>query len=94
MSFNNLNLIPSVLKAIIQEGYTEPTPIQVEAIPTILDNKDILGCAQTGTGKTAAFSIPILQMLFEREFVKQKNKPVNHFLWGVKSTFDPCSATI
>ncbi|MCK4795883.1 MAG: DEAD/DEAH box helicase [Spirochaetes bacterium] len=76
MSFNNLNLIPSLLKAIKQEGYTKPTPIQAEAIPAILDNKDILGCAQTGTGKTAAFSIPLLQMLFERELKKQKNKPV------------------
>ncbi len=77
MSFNNLNLIPSIMKAIKQEGYTEPTPIQAEAIPAILENKDILGCAQTGTGKTAAFSIPILQMLFKREFIKQNNKPVH-----------------
>lgn len=76
MSFNNLNLIPSILKAIKQEGYTEPTPIQLKAIPAILDNKDILGCAQTGTGKTAAFSIPILQMLFNREFMSRQNKTV------------------
>lgn len=64
MTFENLNLIEPVLRALKQEGYTEPTPIQAEAIPVVLDGHDLLGCAQTGTGKTAAFSIPIIQQLY------------------------------
>ena len=63
MTFENLNLIEPILKALKTEGYTKPTPIQAQAIPYILQQRDILGCAQTGTGKTAAFSIPILQLL-------------------------------
>jgi len=63
MSFQNLNLIEPILEALKIEGYITPTPIQAEAIPLILDRKDILGCAQTGTGKTAAFAIPIIQLL-------------------------------
>ena len=66
MSFENLNLIKPLLKALEQEGYTTPTPIQQQAIPVILERKDILGSAQTGTGKTAAFAIPILQILNEK----------------------------
>ena len=63
MTFENLNLIEPILKALKTEGYTKPTPIQAQAIPYVLQQRDILGCAQTGTGKTAAFSIPILQLL-------------------------------
>ena len=63
MSFENLNLIEPILRALKTEGYTIPTPIQEQSIPIILDRKDLLGCAQTGTGKTAAFAIPILQIL-------------------------------
>lgn len=63
MSFENLNLIEPILKAIKIEGYTVPTPIQEQAIPIILERRDLLGCAQTGTGKTAAFAIPMLQIL-------------------------------
>lgn len=63
MSFENLNLIEPILKALKKEGYTAPTPIQEQSIPIILERKDLLGCAQTGTGKTAAFAIPILQIL-------------------------------
>ncbi|WP_178023470.1 DEAD/DEAH box helicase [uncultured Paenibacillus sp.] len=63
MQFNELNLIPSILKALEQENYTAPTPIQQQAIPPILSGRDLLGCAQTGTGKTAAFAIPTLQLL-------------------------------
>ncbi|WP_242916882.1 DEAD/DEAH box helicase [Pontibacter liquoris] len=65
MTFENLNLIEPILKALKTEGYTTPTPIQEKSIPIILQKKDLLGCAQTGTGKTAAFSIPILQLLSE-----------------------------
>jgi ATP-dependent RNA helicase RhlE len=63
MQFNEMNILPAILKAIEEEGYNTPTPIQAEAIPQVLKGSDILGCAQTGTGKTAAFSIPILQLL-------------------------------
>lgn len=66
MTFENLNLVEPILKALQQEGYEMPTPIQEKAIPIVLDGKDLLGCAQTGTGKTAAFSIPILQKLYAR----------------------------
>ena len=64
MTFKELNIIEPILKALVEEGYSTPTPIQQEAIPIILNNSDILGCAQTGTGKTAAFSVPILQKLY------------------------------
>ncbi len=63
MLFKELHLIAPILKALETEGYTEPTPIQEQAIPHVLRGKDLLGCAQTGTGKTAAFAIPILQNL-------------------------------
>lgn len=63
MSFENLNLIKPIQKALASEGYTVPTPIQSKAIPVLLEGRDLIGCAQTGTGKTAAFAIPILQIL-------------------------------
>ena len=66
MTFKELNLITPILKAIDREGYKEPSPIQAKAIPLLLEGRDLLGCAQTGTGKTAAFATPILQMLYER----------------------------
>ena len=67
MSFETLNLIEPILKALKTEGYTNPTPIQEQSILVVLDRKDLLGCAQTGTGKTAAFAIPILQILQEEK---------------------------
>lgn len=66
MTFNDLNLIPPILKALSLENYTSPTPIQEESIPAALAGRDILGCAQTGTGKTAAFSLPIIQLLSQQ----------------------------
>ena len=62
MQFKELKVIPEILKALEEENYSQATPIQEEAIPIILDGKDMLGCAQTGTGKTAAFAIPTLQI--------------------------------
>jgi len=71
MSFEKLSLIEPVMRALKSEGYIQPTPIQEQAIPVLLQRKDLLGCAQTGTGKTAAFAIPILQLLHQDElFVK------------------------
>ncbi len=64
MKFTDLGIIDQILKALEDEGYTHPTPIQEQSIPILLDRKDLLGCAQTGTGKTAAFTIPILQHLY------------------------------
>jgi ATP-dependent RNA helicase RhlE len=61
--FQDLNLIGPLLRALEEEGYSEPTPIQAKAIPHVLTGKDLLGCAQTGTGKTAGFALPILQRL-------------------------------
>lgn len=63
MSFQALNLIEPIQKALAEEGYSTPTPIQAQAIPAILQGKDLLGVAQTGTGKTAAFAIPTIQLL-------------------------------
>jgi ATP-dependent RNA helicase RhlE len=74
MTFNELNLIEPILKALQAEGYTTPTPIQQQAIPFILQEKDLLGCAQTGTGKTAAFAIPILQLLSNNTISKNSGK--------------------
>jgi len=67
MKFENLNLIAPILSAIKSKGYTVPTPIQMQSIPPILEGRDIMGCAQTGTGKTAAFAIPMLQKLYENK---------------------------
>ncbi len=71
MSFESLGLLPELLRAIADEGYTEPSPIQLKAIPPVLARQDIMGCAQTGTGKTAGFALPILQMLAPQ----QNNSP-------------------
>ena len=73
MTFKDLNITEPILKAIEEKGYANPTPIQVKAIPAALTGKDILGCAQTGTGKTAAFAIPILQHL---QALKNRDKSI------------------
>lgn len=67
LSFSNLQLVEPLLKALAELNYTTPTPIQAQAIPLLLEKKDLLGCAQTGTGKTAAFSLPILQNLASQQ---------------------------
>src|SRR5688572_30395766 len=71
MSFSNLKLIKPLVLALDKKGYTVPTPIQQQSIPSILEGRDIFGCAQTGTGKTAAFALPILQLLSS----KPQNQP-------------------
>ncbi len=63
MSFADLGLAPELLRAVSDQGYTEPTPVQAEAIPLVLAGRDLMAGAQTGTGKTAAFVLPMLQRL-------------------------------
>lgn len=70
-TFQSLQLIQALMRALDEEGYTQPTPIQQQAIPEVLKGRDLLGCAQTGTGKTAAFSLPMLQLL-------QQSGPAKH----------------
>ena len=63
MLFEQLGLGPDILKAVADAGYTSPTPIQALAIPSVLQGHDVLGCAQTGTGKTASFTLPMIEAL-------------------------------
>jgi ATP-dependent RNA helicase RhlE len=74
MTFDKLDIVDPILRAIEAKGYTNPTPIQAEAIPILLQKRDLLGCAQTGTGKTATFAIPILQHLLKDGQGKGKRK--------------------
>ena len=76
MSFQPLGLIEPILQALQQQGYTHPTPIQEKAIPAILQQRDLLGCAQTGTGKTAAFVLPVLQLMQVEPPVAAKRPPI------------------
>lgn len=77
MKFDELNLIEPILKALNEEGYTNPTPIQEKSIPILLEGTDLLGCAQTGTGKTAAFAIPIIQLLYNRKESGERNNKIH-----------------
>jgi ATP-dependent RNA helicase RhlE len=79
MKFDQLGLIQPILSALASEGYTTPTPIQEKAIPLVLKRKDLLGCAQTGTGKTAAFAIPIIQLLSSERPVQGK-RPIRSLI--------------
>jgi ATP-dependent RNA helicase RhlE len=74
MHFESLNIIEPILKSLKEEGYTIPTPIQAQAIPIVLQGTDLIGCAQTGTGKTAAFAVPILQLLSKTKTFDKKRK--------------------
>ena len=74
MLFNELNLMKPLLEAVSANGYEKPTPIQEATIPLVLSGKDVLGCAQTGTGKTAAFALPILQSLMKQADTASKGK--------------------
>jgi len=76
MNFEDLNVAPAILKALARENYTTPTPIQEQAIPPILAGRDLLGCAQTGTGKTAAFAVPILQRLGGEDKEKSSKRTI------------------
>lgn len=74
MTFKSLHIIEPILKSLAEEGYTTPTPIQAQAIPIILEGGDLLGSAQTGTGKTAAFAIPIIQLLSAKKAHEKTKK--------------------
>ena len=76
MRFDELGLAPEILRAITEEGYTDPTPIQAQAIPIVLSGKDLMGGAQTGTGKTAAFTLPLLQRILP--FASPSPSPARH----------------
>jgi ATP-dependent RNA helicase RhlE len=76
LSFQKLNIIEPILRALTNEGYTTPTPIQEQAIPLVLQQKDLFGCARTGTGKTAAFAIPVLQLLHEQKLVSKDHNTI------------------
>ncbi len=76
MNFESLGLIEPLLKALHQEGYENPTPIQQQAIPIVLQGTDLLGCAQTGTGKTAAFALPVIQQLHTRPIDQKGKRPI------------------
>ncbi|MBL0218818.1 MAG: DEAD/DEAH box helicase [Myxococcales bacterium] len=76
MLFSELGLIPPLATAVAAEGYVEPTPIQARAIPHVLAGRDLLGLAQTGTGKTAAFALPILQRLANQPTIQARSRPI------------------
>ena len=76
MLFEDLSLSKSIQRAVFEEGYTNPTPIQEKAIPIVLAGKDLVGCAQTGTGKTAAFAIPIIHNLHRMVGSSKKTKQI------------------
>ncbi len=73
MLFQKLNIIEPILKALKNQGYTNPTPIQEQCIPVILEGNDLEGCAQTGTGKTAAFAVPILQLVYNEQIIQKRS---------------------
>ena len=76
MSFKDLHIIKPLLQAVADSGYDEPTLIQQLCIPHILDKKDIIASAQTGTGKTASFALPILQLLFDKQDAPKRGKKI------------------
>lgn len=80
MTFQELELIEPIYKALKEEGYNTPTPIQAKAIPIILQQRDLLGCAQTGTGKTAAFAIPMLQLLYNNPIQRHEKSRIRSLI--------------
>ncbi len=97
MTFQELHLLPALTRAVGELGYTEPSPIQAQAIPPVLEKRDLIGCAQTGTGKTAAFAIPILQNLTAEQAAAPRGKrpiraliltPTRELALQIKQSFD------
>lgn len=95
-SFSELNLIPELLETINEMKFTKPTPIQAEAIPHALEGKDIIGLAQTGSGKTAAFAIPILQSLWDAQtpYFGLVLAPTRELAYQIKETFDALGSSM
>ncbi|KAG2733818.1 hypothetical protein G9P44_003343 [Scheffersomyces stipitis] len=95
-TFSELKLVPELLEAIQQMKFSKPTPIQSEAIPHALEGKDIIGLAQTGSGKTAAFAIPILQSLWEAQtpYFGLVLAPARELAYQIKETFDALGSTM
>lgn len=81
MKFEELNLAPAILKAVLNKVTTPPTPIQAQSIPSILAGRDLLGGAQTGTGKTAAFTLPVLHKLATSERPKANSMALAYVHW-------------
>lgn len=100
MKFEELQLSPLLLKALKEKGYIEPSMIQEKAIPHVLNGRDVLGCAQTGTGKTAAFALPIIQNLMETSSANNRKRvirsliltPTRELALQIKENFDEYSA--
>ena len=82
MTFQELGLAEPLLRAVAAQGYTTPTPIQLQAIPHVLAGRDLLGCAQTGTGKTAAFALPILQRMARPDGPQNRRSPIRVLVLG------------
>ena len=91
MTFHNLQLLPQLLKAVEELGYAVPSPIQAEAIPPVLAGRDLIGCAQTGTGKTAAFAIPILQRLYQSRSPQNRRRPIRALVLTNSANICPSS---
>src|SRR2546425_8881118 len=100
-SFDDLSLTPAMRDAIARAGYCTPTPIQAQAIGPILEGRDVIGCAQTGTGKTAAFAIPLLELLTRSDSPHAKRRagprvlvlaPTPELALQIAQTFDLLSA--
>jgi len=98
MAFDNLGLAPTLLEAITAMGYQDPTPIQAQAIPTVIEGGDLIGSAQTGTGKTAAFALPILQKLWEHKPAAQPRalilEPTRELAAQVLEAFQALGSTL
>src|SRR6267143_673371 len=82
LSFAELDLAPEVLQAVRDAGYTHPTPIQQQAIPLALAGRDLIGLAQTGTGKTAGFTLPIVHNLISAPITDAKGEPLTEFVFS------------
>ena len=88
-TFASLNLAPQLLRALVEKGYTHPSPIQAKAIPPLLEGRDYIGCAQTGTGKTAAFALPILQRLAAKPQLPCPRRPRALILTPTRPVYPP-----
>lgn len=89
MSFDSLGLNPEILRAIAEQGYVEPTPIQQQAIPAVLQGRDLMASAQTGTGKTAGFTLPLLELLVKNQPHAKGRRPVRALISPQPASWQP-----